>query len=279
MAELKISNAAAKVINLSGGTVADAIDIKGGYFVSQFIETTTKGEEGKIPPHACVEGALCYCTVGTEEKPGNKFYQYKSGEWVEVLDIDLSNYKEPITVDGNPITIVDDKGSTSITGSSITTETDVFKIVDTSGNPVAQISDEGLVVTDIRTENIRHDKETQRLFITGADISCDGDIGTSGNITAEGHITTPTIYTTYLNNLETISFAPSSSTPGIIMTAYNSGDAEDYYNFIGFAPMQENDPAILSNSGYIALYDAGPNGDDGQLTMIDSPTARISLSD
>ena len=120
---------------------------------------------------------------------------------------------------------------------------------------------------------------TEDVAASGWSISVNGDISTLGGITTEASINTPTVYTKYLNNVDKISFQSDSPTPGITMEAYNRAEGEYYYNFIGFAPMQENDPAILSNSGYIALYDAGPDGYDGQLTIEDSPTGRISLSD
>ena len=47
----------------------DAVDVGGGYFVTQTVEITTTGESNKIPHYACVEGAICYCTTDTQ------FYQ------------------------------------------------------------------------------------------------------------------------------------------------------------------------------------------------------------
>ena len=64
-----ISNAAAKVVNLAGGTVAAAIDIEGGYFPVASLND--------IPDHAKVLGSLCYCTTD------GKFYQYNGTNWIE----------------------------------------------------------------------------------------------------------------------------------------------------------------------------------------------------
>ena len=72
-----ISNAAAKVVNNAGGIVVDASAVEGGYFVVDSTEITDRGEVGKIPDYACIEGALCYC------KTDSKFYQYLNNEWVE----------------------------------------------------------------------------------------------------------------------------------------------------------------------------------------------------
>lgn len=83
---ITISNAAAKVVNLAGGTVAASVDIEGGYFSIDTLEN--------IPVHAKVVGALCYCTSEF------KFYQYDGTDWVEpAFSSDLVNFikKEEIS--------------------------------------------------------------------------------------------------------------------------------------------------------------------------------------
>ena len=87
-----IADAAAKIINNAGGIVAEGSAIEGGYFVTQSIEVTATGEEGKIPAYACVPGALCYC------KEDSKFYQYDGEKklWVESA-INQMNQLEGIT--------------------------------------------------------------------------------------------------------------------------------------------------------------------------------------
>ena len=75
-------NTGAKLANNADGIIADAVDISGGYFVTESIDTTTTGESGKIPDYACVEGALCYC------KTDGKFYRcVKIGETQELKPI------------------------------------------------------------------------------------------------------------------------------------------------------------------------------------------------
>ena len=76
MTNNKLNTAGAKIVNLATGSIADAVDIEGGYFVTQSIEITDTEEAGKIPRHACVAGALCYC------KSDNRFYQYNGAKWV-----------------------------------------------------------------------------------------------------------------------------------------------------------------------------------------------------
>lgn len=59
-----------KIINSATGTVADAVDIGGGYFTVEDLST--------VPNHAKVFGALCYCSKD------NKFYHYMGSSWREL---------------------------------------------------------------------------------------------------------------------------------------------------------------------------------------------------
>jgi hypothetical protein len=67
---LTISNAAAKVVNLAGGIVAEGFDVAGGYFVIDALSN--------IPSYANQTGQLCFCTGDS------KFYQYNGSSWEEV---------------------------------------------------------------------------------------------------------------------------------------------------------------------------------------------------
>jgi hypothetical protein len=68
--QINEANVGSKVVNRQSGIVVDGHDVAGGYFVTESIEVTSKGESGKIPDYACVDGALCYC------KEDNQFYKY-----------------------------------------------------------------------------------------------------------------------------------------------------------------------------------------------------------
>ena len=67
---ITISNAAAKVVNLAGGIVAEGFDVAGGYFVIDAL--------ANIPSYANQTGQLCFCTGDS------KFYQYNGSSWEEV---------------------------------------------------------------------------------------------------------------------------------------------------------------------------------------------------
>ena len=66
---ITISNAAAKVVNLAGGIVAEGFDVAGGYFVIDAL--------ANIPLYANQTGQLCFCTGDS------KFYQYNGSSWEE----------------------------------------------------------------------------------------------------------------------------------------------------------------------------------------------------
>ena len=107
-----IANAAAKVVNLAGGTVAAGVDIEGGYFSIDSLSN--------IPDHAKVEGTLCYC-IGD-----GKFYQYNGSTWVEKKLVPVfigttSEYEaqKDTIPEGAIVIITDDNDSVADSTSSI----------------------------------------------------------------------------------------------------------------------------------------------------------------
>lgn len=104
-------------------------------------------------------------------------------------------------------------------------------------------------------------------------ITTDGEAFFHSGITTNGQLTAN------VGMFDRIELTEDSEYPGLTQWAYNSGEGESCYNFIGFTPSENNNPAILSNSGYISLYDGGPDGNDGAVSIEDSPSCNISMRD
>lgn len=145
-------------------------------------------------------------------------------------------------------------------GTSVThNEHENLIIGNSSNNTCVNFVEDISVGSDMLTLNTSGDIYAEGSFYVSGDINIEGDIYTDGGVDVNGNI-----------NFD--------STPlGITANAFNAGEGETCKSVIGFNG--EGDPSVISNSGYIRLYDAGPNGNDGVLTLADSPTYSISMDD